>query len=154
MKKYSLFIFTLLSTVSVFGQEVIGSAGGTLSSGPLIVSQTIGETVIGTLTNEISITQGFHQSSGIITSIDEIVKAQDVTVYPNPFSQQIFVSGEEELGKINVYDSKGMLVFQHQTQKGETIAELELSHLSAGHYIIRSWVINRAKSTSHSIIKQ
>lgn len=154
MKKYSLLIFTLLATVSVFGQEVIGSSGQTLSNGPLSVSQTIGETIVGTLTNGISIDQGFHQSSGTITSVNESENAQDVTVYPNPFSRQIFVSGEEELGMINIYDAKGMLVFQHQARKGETNAELELSHLSAGHYIIRSRAINRAKSTSHSIIKQ
>jgi len=154
MKKQPLFIIAFLSAASVFGQEVIGSLGQTLSNGPLIISQTVGETVIGPLENGASVHQGFHQSNDMVTSISETKESPGFKVYPNPFSQQLFVTGEEELGTIEVFDSNGTLVFQYQTQRGQTMVDLQLNHLSTGHYMIRKQAINRAKSTSLSIIKQ
>lgn len=154
MIKHSLFIITLLSGVSVFGQEVISSSGQTHSSGQLIVSQTIGETVVGTISNGTIANQGFHQSETVITGIYERDESLELTVYPNPFAERLVISSEVELGSITVYNILGIAVYERLIQKGQTSVELQLSDLTAGQYLIRVTSVNRPKSSTYSIIKQ
>ncbi len=153
MKKHSLFIIGLLSITSVSGQEVVSSSGQTHTSGQLIVSQTVGETLVSTLSNGITINQGFHQNELIITATSETNESLELTIYPNPFAERVIISCKEELGTIRVYNIAGEEVFQHSNYKGQNTAELELSHLPAGQYLIRVPAVNRPKSSTYAIIK-
>lgn len=154
MLKHPLFIIAVLSASSVLGQETIASTGQTHTSGQLIVSQTVGETITGAITNGITVNQGFHQNENLSTGIYERGESLELTVYPNPFVDRVVISGDEELGNISIFSTTGVEVLQHVNQKGQKTAELQLSHLSAGHYMIRVTSVNRLKSSAYSIIKQ
>jgi len=154
MKKQTLIIVGLLSTVSVLGQQVISTSGQTHSAGPLIISQTVGETVTATVSNGIILTQGFHQYVLMLTSINEQDANIVVTVFPNPFAQRITISGEAELGTVEAYSLTGAVLHSAQIQHGTTNTELDLSHLSAGQYLLRVQGKNNQVTNTYSIIKQ
>ena len=136
MTKHSLIFLLLLPEGSLFGQEVIGSAGQTYTTGEAIVSQTIGEAVIGTLSQGVSVSQGFHQSNPILTSSRNEDKLVNINVFPNPFTERVLISSDLKMEFITVYDLKGSVVFQENINRGESNVELELSSLNSGQYFI------------------
>ena len=146
-------IVGLLSTFSVFGQEVISTSGRTHSAGSLIISQTVGETVTTTISNGVTVTQGFHQNELMATAINEQNEAIEVNVYPNPFVQQLTITSQKELSSLQVFDISGAVVHNAIVYSGQTIFELDLSRLSTGQYLLRVQAKDNKKSSTYSLIK-
>ena len=80
---------------------------------------------------------------GSTNSLEDI-KKEEVQIYPNPFSSEIMVVGEFE---IHIHDLQGRTVYQ-----GLSGAEIELSHLNPGVYILNLKSEN-GESRSYRIVK-
>jgi hypothetical protein len=66
---------------------------------------------------------------------DALVKAVEVEVYPNPFSDVVHISCEEELQKIELYHANGKLMHSlYATGKNFT---LDTSHITEGIYFLQ-----------------
>ena len=64
MKKNTLVLFSLLTTLSVSAQEVVATQGDSYSNASGNIDFTIGEVVINTGTDGTNdLTQGFHQTN-------------------------------------------------------------------------------------------
>ncbi len=75
------------------GQEVVATSGDNFSAGDLAISWTLGEAVIETFENgQLVLTQGFHQPSLMITSVEGTVGKTMVSVFPNPVLNAITIS--------------------------------------------------------------
>jgi hypothetical protein len=66
---------------------------------------------------------------------DPLVKAVEVEVYPNPFSDVVHISCEEELQKIELYHANGKLM--HSLEATGKEFTLETSHITEGIYFLQ-----------------
>lgn len=75
------------------GQQVVATSGGQASDANFDLSWTIGEPLTTTFSNEsLVITQGFHQSQLIISSIKRNADlANSFIIYPNPVQNEITI---------------------------------------------------------------
>ncbi|MEM7375455.1 MAG: T9SS type A sorting domain-containing protein [Bacteroidota bacterium] len=131
-------LFGLMSTQAQniqISPEVINTAGWHYEGQTIMLTHSIGETVIETLsTDSLILTQGFLQSGksfDTLTSIDPFLELS-LTIYPNPTSQELFVKGAltgEE--KLSIYDMRGRVVLQQQLRLGEAIS---VRHFPSGMY--------------------
>lgn len=71
-------------------------------------------------------------------------------VYPNPATNKINLTSENPLGKIALYNLLGQEVLQMESESNK--AEINISHLPSGTYILKSESLNH--SQTHKIIKK
>ncbi|MFT4682216.1 MAG: hypothetical protein ACI9YU_002072 [Flavobacteriales bacterium] len=156
MKKQFLIIISLASSGFCQGQEVIATSGQTHTSGPLIISQTVGEAVIHKHATGISIDQGFHQYEEIVVNPVNVLEESGikVSVYPNPFVRSINISSEEDLELIKVYSLSGAEVASQMVGTNQRSAQLDLSDLSQGQYLLRVQAIGASEASTYKLIKQ
>lgn len=64
--------------------------------------------------------------------------AQQIKVYPNPVTNQLWVKSQNALSAINIYDALGRNVL-HQSISGiKTEQSIDMSHLPSGNYLIQA----------------
>lgn len=155
MKKHIIIFLSLVATGFCYGQEVVATAGQTNVAGNLIVSQTIGETVIHSHENGVQVDQGFQQNEIMIISISEQPdQFIDVSIFPNPFAEHINVNSDQDLDLVQVYDLAGSIVATQSMSSGLRSVQMDLSALSAGQYLLRVQSVNSNRSNTYSIIKR
>lgn len=142
MKPTLLLACAFVLSLSTYGQQVIGTTGGTIVGTSYSLSYTVGEVAINTLTGgEYIINQGFQQPSYTITSIEDNLPSAVLAVYPNPTSGLINVEMNDYQGKslsCIVYDSKGVEILRQAGQPGPFVKfEIDLSRFSQGIYILK-----------------
>ena len=137
MKRTLLIIFICSFEYVSLGQKVIGSSGEHFSSSNAGLSFTIGEPIVATMTSQNTIlTQGFHQSNLIVSTINEnITKNISIDVFPNPVADVITIRNEENIqGNVRLMDLNGKVL--KYDRLNNTQQEYDLSHLQTGVYLI------------------
>src|SRR5690606_27721602 len=78
---------------------------------------------------------------------------QDVnlTIHPNPFDQQIYITSEEDIESISIYDITGKLVFMRNGHSNQNLS-IDTEQLNAGSYSIKVKTTN--SETVHNIVKK
>ncbi|MEM7373006.1 MAG: T9SS type A sorting domain-containing protein [Bacteroidota bacterium] len=139
MKHLFLFLFSfniLLHAQPVkLHSKVINSAGWYQKGETLIGIHNIGESVSHTFANpdaNLVLKQGFLQAEvSIHTGLDEDLQLT-LSIYPNPTSQQLFVTGDLSNQEIlTIYGLNGQVLIKEPLRIGEAIS---IGHLSAGIY--------------------
>jgi len=90
------------------------------------------------------------EGQGLITGIGGI-NDTDVQVHPNPFSNEIIISGSSVL-KLELFDAKGGLVYSLSEKIGATTT-FDTSQLTAGKYLLRIELMN-GQSVTRKVIKE
>ena len=140
MKNLTLTLSFIVIALTLHAQSaeryVISSSGGEMTSSQYSVEYTLGETVISTVENSnYMLTQGFHQPISVPTSVPEETSGE-ITLYPNPTSEKVFLDLPEELNDVDVkiftlYGQK-VLSKSHLTSE----SNINLSGLASGTYIV------------------
>ncbi len=65
----------------------------------------------------------------------EALAAENVTIYPNPFAEYIFIEGSTQLKSITLINSSGQVVAEKMADPGLTV--IRGSHLESGLYLLR-----------------
>ena len=125
---------------ALLAQQVVATAGSTLSTANGSISYTIGEGVTQTLTKaDKTITQGFHQTTISVTMLTELKDLDfSIFVFPNPTSDmlKIKVNKENVLGlQYLLFDLNGKLISQKNLESAET--NVSVVQLTKGFYIIK-----------------
>ena len=101
MKKILVFIL-FISFTNVYSQEIISTSSAFVEKDGIKISWSIGEVVIGTISNnDIELTQGFLQPLIIDifpTGIEEMYRL-DMIAYPNPVFDKVLFKGEDTMGE-------------------------------------------------------
>jgi hypothetical protein len=139
MRTFVLLLLTACCS-SVFAQQVVATAGSTLSNSTGSISFTIGEGVAQTLTSgDKTLTQGFHQTNIQVTFISGWKDLDfEISVFPNPASDELTIKlSKENLPGLHfmIFDLNGKLQFQSNLKS--TITRIPLDQLSAGFYFIK-----------------
>lgn len=150
----------LFWTLNCFGQnqtsQIIAASGDEFKSSDISLSWTLGETITKTNSNSSNmLTQGFHQTKIIITSIDDLPELKfAVTAFPNPTSDFVFL-------KIEIQDVKN-LQYQLTDSKGTTLIrkkisssteEIDVHNFSSGIYLLEVFE-NKSILKTFKILKQ
>lgn len=156
MRFLFFFYFTWMLSNS-FGQSLISSAGGHGVSGNGTLGWSLGEMIIETAAGSNSVlTQGFQQPADSTLAINSL-ELSDFQVYPNPFSDILHIQLWSEHDGVNLllFDLSGKILLQRTLEKiGETTFSINLSHLSAGSYVIQIIEHESAYSRNSLILKQ
>lgn len=137
------------------GQEVLSSAGYSVTNGSVEVSWSIGEPVSESFIDTTShLTQGFHQSDIFVTRIDDVVDQTALwSVYPNPAQNEITVqnSGEFETVEWKLLNLNGQVLSSGQITG--LIQTIPLDPFASGIYFL-TLENNQTQSALFKIIKQ
>jgi len=146
-------IMTSLATSQTASPELVSSAGDSFNNTSYQLDWSIGECITATHSaGSYVITQGLHQSSYDIATEIDLAQDINITVYPNPTSDLISLSGFQTLSGLHVRitDINGK-VLQQAEVTNET-EQLNFSNYAAGTYFI-SVTENNQLIKSFKIIK-
>ena len=153
MKKNKLVLFLLLSTSTIYAQEVVSTQGDSYYTGSASMDFTIGEPIINTESDgTYDITQGFHQTNWNFAGLEDLAPEMDVNIYPNPTSDVLIISTKQFEGvNFTLTDGKGKLV-QHDELSEETTS-VDVQHLTPGSYSVTLFDRNQNKLKTFKLIK-
>ena len=136
MKKRTLLVFSLLSTLAVTAQEVVSTQGDSYSNASANIDFTIGEVVINTGTDgSNNLTQGFHQTDWNFVGLEDHSPSYEATIFPNPTSEVLNIrTSTFENVTYTLYDAQGKLVLQDKLSAEQT--PIQVSQLAPGNYSI------------------
>ena len=134
MGKFTLVLFSLLTTLAISAQEVISAQGDSYTNANGSIDFTIGEVITNTGSNASgTITQGFHQTSWSVVSVEKHAPDYEATVYPNPTEDILNIRANAFVGVIyTLYDAQGKLILQGKLSA--ELTSLEVNQLAAGSY--------------------
>jgi len=151
MKKFILIAFCVFGFGTAFCQtnkpDIITTSGDNFINTNGSLSWTIGECITETLVSQNSIiTQGFQQSSYIITAIQQVNESQfEIVAYPNPVNNFINLKIEStQFGNLKyiISDISGKVL---QTENLTTSnQQINFSNFSVGTYFINVYQNNKS----------
>jgi len=153
-----MFGFIFISQAQSLSQFVVGNSGETISGASGTLSFTVGEPVIGEITNGSALGQGFWLGAieGIFLGAEDFSLETAMTVYPNPVGEQLSISFEDIQGEqINfvLYDVSGREIFKKQITNNLATERINLSTLANGSYLIKVTRLKGEHSKTFKIIK-
>ena len=159
MKRLGLLVIGIGMTSLAFSQtaspELISSSGDSFNNATYQLDWSIGECVTATHTaGDFVITQGFHQNSYVVTTVEDLRADIEMSVYPNPTTDFVSLNFAKvsNFGKVSytVTDFSGR-VLQTANFAGD-IEQINFSNYAVGTYFI-SVVENNQLIKSFKIIK-
>ena len=134
MKKSTIVLFSLLSSLSVSAQEVVATQGNSYTNGDVSMDFTIGEVIINTGTDGTNdITQGFHQTNWNFVGLEDHSPSYEATIFPNPTSEVLNIRTSTFANvTYTLYDAQGKLVMQNILSAEQT--PIQVSQLAPGSY--------------------
>lgn len=163
MKSFLLLISVLLFAKHLKAQDiskqVIGTSGETLTSTSYVLAFTVGESIVGEIQNNVTLSQGFWsvlQDEGTlgIDSEDEIM--EHIKIYPNPVRDYLNINVNNTLNsdvRINLYDLNGKLIVEKEINASMD-SRLDMTKLSHGLYFLTIKTLNNRYNNTIKIIKQ
>ena len=159
MKKLILLSALLIFACS-YGQsiskQVIGPGGQTFENGNNKLSYSVGEVVVGAMTDEDGTYQlgnGYYPSLNLSTLNTETPELQlQVKVFPNPVKEVIYITHPtEQFFEIRISDVSGKQILQktHQIQQ-----PLNVQTLITGTYFVTVTTKESKQTNTYKIIKQ
>ena len=122
--------------------QVIASSGNYFENSNVSISCTLGEIAIETLSNDnLKLTQGFQQSEITVMSVQDVAAGEiNITVYPNPTSDLLFVEINDNPNSkivIELIDATGRLLINQNIEKYPVFTELDLKPYLSGIYLLK-----------------
>lgn len=161
MKKARWLFFCLLYGGWSYGQslspEVISTAGGHFTSPTAQLSWTLGEPVSETFSGSgaVILTQGFHQTSLMVTALEDLAVDFQVRVYPNPTVGWLNVEAPEApvAFGLELFDMAGRSLRSLPVEPESGLRTLDLSGYSPGIYLLRLHTENRKTIKTFKVFK-
>ena len=160
-------IYVLLILLTSYGvshaqsisQYVFGNTGATISGASNSLSFTLGEPVIGLISNGESLGQGFWlgAAASIVLSTEDFSSLENsITVYPNPVRDVVNLAFTDILSEefvVQVTDISGKTILQKVFENNGLTESISVSNLSSGIYFINIQRSEKQQSKTFKIIK-
>jgi hypothetical protein len=92
----------------------------------------------------------YYNSLAGFTGVKEHSYKNNIIVYPNPFSDMLYVNNLDNIYKFEIYSVTGGLVYTQEVHSNSE--SINISDISSGIYIIRFYGLNTVFSVK--VIKQ
>jgi hypothetical protein len=149
-----LVVITNLARAQTVTPNVVNAAGSSYSGGNLNLSWSVGEISIQTYTSAGNfLTEGLLQPEPIIVSgIKDFVSNGNITVFPNPFSDKIWIKSDNSspIVHVNIFSITGQKVYDNSFAGGDVI---ETGDLTPGMYILFAYGKNDNSISTFKILK-
>lgn len=141
LKNSLLSLVALVISFTAFAQQsspqVFASGGKHLANTYAQVSFTFGEPLTATLSNHPNsiATQGFHQTSLTVSSIEEVANAFTFNYYPIPVTSNLVIESQNYSKPVvvRIYDANAKLIV---AQNFESKSQIDLSQIASGDYFV------------------
>lgn len=129
MKKHSKILIIIIYWIGfssgLWAQQIVASSGNTFQNSESSISFTVGEVAADTYsTEDKTLTQGFHQTTLTITSIEGPVNENfSITAYPNPTCDKVnlLIENENFIGMNYIlYDITGKTLHSNKIESRQT----------------------------------
>ena len=150
----------MLVSISSYSQtiskQVIGPGGQTFENGNNKLSYSVGEAVVGAMTDDegrFQLGNGYYPSLNLSTLNTETPELQlQVKVFPNPTKEVIYISHPTEQSfDVRITDVSGKQILQTAHQKQQP---LDVQTLTTGTYFITVTTKESKQTNTYKIIKQ
>ena len=158
--RYFILAFLLLGLSSyaqdTISKQVIGPGGQTFENGNNKLSYSVGEAVVGAMTDDegrLQLGNGYYPSLNLSTLITEMPELQlQVKVYPNPTKEVIYITHPtEQFFEVRITDISGKQILQTANQKQQP---LSVQTLTTGTYFITVTTKESKQTNTYKILKQ
>lgn len=132
-----------------FGDPSSGSSNSSIELNPTHIFSTNGAYNVKLTSSNDSFTKSITLPvivSDITLGIETNIKSEKIKIYPNPFSNYISISGENNPSEYELSNLEGKVFY-----KGKTINNKDLSFLSKGIYLLK--VTDNNKTTTFKLVK-
>lgn len=150
-----LTFFTLGANAQSISNQVISAYGLSAANGSTQTDVTIGEPIVTTVSDaNNTLTQGFHQTKLMITTINENEKTNNYQFYPNPVNEVLnfnFTNSNNEPVGLQLFDINGKILYNKQNIT--TNEQLSFSDRANGQYILKVIDKNNKEIKTVKIIK-
>jgi hypothetical protein len=153
---------TFLCVITGFAMEaqsispsIISSAGSTQNASGITMNWTLGEPVVGLMTNQgLQISNGYHKQLNLeVLSTQETNIEASILMYPNPVTDYLIVHNKSDTkAQFVLYNELGQPVIEQSLQTDEN--KINLGNLSSGIYIINIITEKSSKTNSYKLIKK
>ena len=146
--KYLFTFFMAVVAITINAQslerQVIGTAGGTFVGNSLLVTSTVGESVVKTFTTgTVLLTQGYQQAESNSTTIEEVEVTANYKLFPNPTvgnaTLELVTKNTDADVSIIIYTVDGKLIYSKSLTLYSDIkssVQIDLSNQANGVYYI------------------
>lgn len=150
MKIHTLFLIGCFLLIDeALCQQVVSSAGNHADMSGYSVSWTTGEVVTQTMESaSTKLTQGFQQPTFTLIGLNERSMPDNVSIYPNPFSNKLFINLAESTimsPEVWLTDATGKIVLQQKLHSGHTTT-IDFPELGQGSYLFNIKASNQLYS--------
>lgn len=148
-----ILLITTFSYSQTISKQVVSAAGKTQSNSNLEITWTLGEPIVGLMTNGGNqLGNGYHPSLNLqALSMEENNLDVQIKVYPNPTTQLLYVSHPElnSFG-VQIVDLNGKQIYSGTISKDQP---LDVSNYSQGIYMVTIENKENNKRNTYKIIK-
>jgi len=132
-----LVLLLSISSVFVFGQEVISNGGASFKNGDYAIDFTIGEPIIQTVQKDGKmLTQGYHQPTLAIIEVKQIDENFSASLFPNPATSFLNIELDAFEGvSFKLQDVNGKIIDQESIT--QNVTSLNVKNLERGVYLLK-----------------
>lgn len=153
-----LLLTPLLSTSQSVTPQVVSTAGTEFYSSDVHLTWTLGESFSTTLKSEsLMITQGFHQTWLLVTSMDdvEVSESVEISVYPNPTAQILHIkwAGFQADVEALLVDVNGKVLHSQRLRWEGGTSSIDMTGLATATYFLRLSAMTERLDRTFRIVK-
>lgn len=129
-----LLVSTGIAVAQTWQKQVLASGGAQMAGGGYSIHFTLGEVVVATFDNDMTLHQGFQQGNLLLTAVENpYSKEMNLAIHPNPTSGLLYLQSDKPV-RVKVTDIAGHPLFElNNVLNGN---EIDLHHLASGVYFI------------------
>ncbi len=154
LKYLFLFITTYLSAQTM-AKNTVSNAGLEMSNPEHTINFTIGEPIIGIISNSESIDQGFWAGSLFVEPITIEKELGGIVIYPNPMIHELNIqTNNNAVFGITMFAVNGKMALKQKVESTLLEHKIDVSHLAKGMYVLRLSIENEKEEKLFKVIKR
>ena len=125
---YLLLFISVSLSAQTMAKNTVSNAGIEMSNQELTVSFTIGEPIVGLITNGESIDQGFWAGSLFVEPITEEKELGGIVIYPNPMINQLNIqTNNNPVFGITMFAVNGKMTLKQKVEATQVEHKIDVS---------------------------
>lgn len=152
---YLLLFITASLSAQTMAKNTVSNAGVEISNPEHTVSFTIGEPIVGMISNNGSIDQGFWAGSLFVEPITIEEELAGIVIYPNPMINELNIqTNNNPVFGITMFAVNGKMALKKKVESTQLEHKIDVSHLAKGVYVLRLSVENSKEEKLFKVIKR
>ena len=136
-------------------KTTIGNAGDALNGSEATISFTVGEPLVGLISNSESIDQGFWAGSLYVEPITVKKELEGIEIYPNPMDNELnILTNNNPVYGITMFAVNGKMALKQKVESTQLKHKIDVTHLAQGMYVLRLSIQGTEEEKLFKVIKK